>query len=119
MGELQSNDIVNLRDLDDGRKRKRAEARIQQRSPTTSETKCIDNSNLQNRTGLEDSCASYTQRLEEKSEAESLDTTYSLPDSSDADFSDAETLVSRHHAGLNDAESSKFKTWFRVDRVKI
>ena len=72
MGELQSKDIVNLQDVGDGRKRKRFEARIEQRLLTTSETECIDNSNLQNRAGLEDLSVSHTQRLEEKSEAESL-----------------------------------------------
>ena len=52
MGELQSNDIVNLQDVEDCRKRKLSEARVEQRSLTTSETECIDNSDLQNRTGL-------------------------------------------------------------------
>ncbi|KAF8001284.1 hypothetical protein HF325_003785 [Metschnikowia pulcherrima] len=92
-------------DVGDGRKRKRFEARIEQRLLTTSETECIDNSNLQNRVGLEDLSVSHTQRLEENSEAESLDITHILPDSSDADFSDAETLVPKHHAELGDAET--------------
>ncbi|KAJ8145963.1 hypothetical protein OY671_000958 [Metschnikowia pulcherrima] len=105
VGESQSKDIVNLQDVGDGRKRKRFEARIEQRLSTTSETECIDNSNLQNRAGLEDLSVSHTQRSEEKSEAESLDTTHILPDSSDADFSDAETLVPKHHAESDDAET--------------
>ena len=59
---------------------------------------------------MEDPCASHTQRLEEKSEAEFLDTTHILPDSSDADFSDAETLVSRHQAELSDTELNDVET---------
>ncbi len=55
VGKLQSRDMVNLQDVDDGRKRKRFEARIEQRSLTTSETECIENSNCnlqkRNRTG--------------------------------------------------------------------
>ncbi|KAM9922394.1 hypothetical protein OXX59_005854 [Metschnikowia pulcherrima] len=51
-------------------------------------------------------CASHSQSSEEKSEAESLDTTHIFPDSSDADFRDAETLVSRHHPELSDEELS-------------
>ena len=105
MGELQSNDIVNLQDVEDCRKRKLSEARVEQRSLTTSETECIDNSDLQNRTGLAHLCASHSQSLEERSEAEALDTTHILPDSSVADFSDAETLVPKHHAELDDAET--------------
>ncbi|KAM9925384.1 hypothetical protein OXX80_010919 [Metschnikowia pulcherrima] len=97
-------------DVGDGRKRKRFEARIEQRLSTTSETECIDNSNLQNRVGLEDLSVSHTQRSEEKSEAESLDTTHILPDSSDADFSDAETLVPKHNAESSDAESDDAET---------
>ena len=81
MGELQSNDIVNLQDVEDCRKRKLSEARVEQRSLTTSETECIDNSDLQNRTGLAHLCASHSQSLEERSEAEALDTTHILPDS--------------------------------------
>ena len=115
MGELQSNDIVNLQDVEDCRKRKLSEARVEQRSLTTSETECIDNSDLQNRTKLAHLCASHSQSLEERSEAEALDTTHILPDSSDADFSDAEfsgagTLVSRHHPELSDAELDDAET---------
>ncbi|KAM9904249.1 hypothetical protein OXX79_002879 [Metschnikowia pulcherrima] len=49
---------------------------------------------------------SYSQSSEEKSEAEALDTTHILPDSSDANFSGAETLVFRHHPELSDEELS-------------
>ena len=59
---------------------------------------------------MEDPCASHTQRLEEKSEAKFLDTIHILPDSSDADFSDAETLVSRHQAELSDTELNDVET---------
>ncbi|KAM9937155.1 hypothetical protein OXX80_003308, partial [Metschnikowia pulcherrima] len=111
VGESQSNDIVNLQDVEDCRKRKLSEAQIEQRSSITSETECIDNSDLQNRTGLAHLCASHLQSSEEKREAEALDTTHILPDSSDADSSDAnfcgaETLVSRHHPELSDEELS-------------
>ncbi|KAM9934312.1 hypothetical protein OXX80_006107 [Metschnikowia pulcherrima] len=115
VGESQSKDIVNLQDVGDGRKRKRFEARIERRLSTTSETECIDNSNLQNPAGLEDLSVRHTQRSEEKSEAKSLDTTHILPDSSDADSSDAdssdaETLVPKHHAESSDAESDDAET---------
>ena len=61
MGELQFNDIVNSQDVDDERKEKRSNARIEQRSLTTSETEQADNSDLQNRTGLKNLRASGTQ----------------------------------------------------------
>ena len=61
VGELQFNDIVNSQNVGNERKRKRSQARIEQRSLTTSETEWADNSDLQNRTGLKNLCASGTQ----------------------------------------------------------
>ena len=70
VGELQSNDNVNLQDMDDQRRRKRPEAWITHSLLDNSQTGCTDNSGLQNQTRLKYFCASWAQSLEETSEAE-------------------------------------------------
>ena len=70
VGELQSNDIVNLQDIDAERKRKRPEAWIKHHLPNNSQTGCTDNSGLPNQTRLKYFCASWAQSREEMSEAE-------------------------------------------------
>ena len=70
MSELQSNDNVNLQDMDAERRRKRPEAWIMHRLLNNSQTDCTDNSGLQNQTRKKDFCASWAQSREEMSEAE-------------------------------------------------
>lgn len=70
VGELQSNDDVNLQDMDAERKAKRPEAWIKHHLPNNSQTGCTDNSGLQNQTRQKILCASWAQSPEEMSGAE-------------------------------------------------